>query len=1813
MSWKRQQEEKALAKDDPDRHRQLQEARQSASDMMKMFDANLNDMQQGIGKVQPTISEQAEEEQEEQDDDDSEDERTRMMIERRRQNQTTGKGTAQVGLPLGLILGSEDEEEDNHEGGDDDNVNARKEQLHSVDKEISSEIIVGGDDVAISQEEWNPFSDVSNASSPSSTPQKPTSRANSTFSSTRRERRRSSLPLDEAPSITATPSQGWNPFANLSEMEAVVEAGKNMKMTKEEQLRVSRMRERALQASLLFETEIEKDKEVQRREEEREKQRIKQLEELERQREEAKRREADNIEQAFQRREEAKLARKNVFDPFDPSNKGQRPPSSSSRSSSNTPSHRASTSTVIQPAELFNNFEDFKSNHGVPFSLPPQQDEEAAYDEDEDIFDMNKLLAELATTIRLKFAPILYSGFQHKMRDPVERYHQLSKIGTKAAKESHKEENIDASESFLQSDEEAPLSPRSTRTPTTPLKSSSQNINFFDMDKFRSEDAEQNTDAERAVKIRALEAGMDRLEEQLRLLPVVIDRAIQQCGSNRDQIAAVKHRGNEIRAAYKNKLEDANDRLLHFDQELHDFSELFVSSRATTPGKGERKSVGRKLSSDKIDSNDNFNILASMGLFSSRIASRFDDNYGEDEVDAVFESTKPLSPRSPSKFNNPIAYLEKFLHELDELHPDTLVTVSKMMTWKLDDGLSINDFEINFQTDESCYPERKASVRRQYKEIIWLVDELIASYGLTEFPFTVPSNRAGEAKLGRFLTRIAQHDKLQTSALLHRFLFDEKNPVTDGIYPTSFSVDDMDDMDRHDLAELPIMHLKAIASHIGANVNACVTRFEYADRILARHEGKNEEEAVPLAPIGDGYDANHKDLGDALGDVDGTSHADGESDADSDGEDGKDINDEDDFANMLMAANAASRDSLHVGDEPRFLNQRRRRRNGSNNYEGDRNRSNATNRELMRDLGSSHDDTFDELATFRVETSSSAKVQTEAKDESSSGIVSGKLVSTESSSDKQHTTVHIPSAMPITVSAFLRISKLEERYASTFSEAGYDDLRVVASMQTSEFEDAGVLDPKDVDTLLKAGLTWNSQASKARLLSNWKRTLLRSGEDGMIHFAEDDIATLEETDNKKSELQQQARRERGVAQSAQSTQSTQQRRRSSGGGGGDKTSRVNEDDLKPKFRVEGDFMVDESGNINLKAGDEEVEMKFGLSRDWDPFPVLKVLYDPTKPERGVSNNEDEMEQDRFGVVAVRMEGYLEKLPKGINKKSMLKRWNRRYFRIRDGELFYYEDEKAERPSGFIHLRGAAISFRGGNLLEIHDQKNYVSMMVRTSSTQELEDWKYALDIESSSLRRAAPKTETKLQELRNTLIFDIGGCSIRAGFAETDVAWPSLYMPTCVATYNDSSGKHVYGMDALRPNVRAKARISYPFRTTDHMHDSHDFDSFEGIYGDLFQRMGVDPSDRTVILTEPHVCAQRDRSRIAEIMFETFGVPSLFMKHQSLLSMYSYGATTGVIVDIGERCDVIPLDSGYVIERGVSKLRIGGRHVTDSLSRMMSEEGHRFFSPVESYIGRLVKERVAYVSSNFAQSQDDEEAGLIEESLVDARRFAVPDGTKTFSLRGQKFRCTEGLFYPHRYGKDTGGLHDLVAKAIQASAIDVRKTLARNIYLSGGTSLLPGLAKRLESEVAYVLPQSVTVKVHAAPHRQHAAFQGGSVLAGLPNFSSMCAWLEDWHETGPDVLKRWEEDTVATYDSDSDGEYDGGDSRVVREWTRSGAIQVGEDSQDDDHDNEDEDEDERDEDEADGFAPVPSSYHHHHDSSKREETEEHDIYERNEV
>ena len=89
--------------------------------------------------------------------------------------------------------------------------------------------------------------------------------------------------------------------------------------------------------------------------------------------------------------------------------------------------------------------------------------------------------------------------------------------------------------------------------------------------------------------------------------------------------------------------------------------------------------------------------------------------------------------------------------------------------------------------------------------------------------------------------------------------------------------------------------------------------------------------------------------------------------------------------------------------------------------------------------------------------------------------------------------------------------------------------------------------------------------------------------------------------------------------------------------------------------------------------------------------------------------------------------------------------------------------------------------------------------------------------------------------------------------------------------------------------------------------------------------------------------------------------------------------------------------------------------------------------------------------------------------FVKNRKVEFPESTR--------FKAVEGLFNPEIWGLDGQGIHKLIQKAIQSSSMDLRREMARSVFLCGGMSRIPGLKERIEKELKKLFPPNLTIKV----------------------------------------------------------------------------------------------------------------------------------------
>ena len=286
----------------------------------------------------------------------------------------------------------------------------------------------------------------------------------------------------------------------------------------------------------------------------------------------------------------------------------------------------------------------------------------------------------------------------------------------------------------------------------------------------------------------------------------------------------------------------------------------------------------------------------------------------------------------------------------------------------------------------------------------------------------------------------------------------------------------------------------------------------------------------------------------------------------------------------------------------------------------------------------------------------------------------------------------------------------------------------------------------------------------------------------------------------------------------------------------------------------------------------------------------------------------------------------------------------------------------------------------------------------------------------------------------------------------------------------------------------------------------------EKIWGHVFtNELRVDPVEHNVMLTEAPMNPKENREKMAQIMFETFNVPGLYIAIQAVLSLYSAGKFTGIVIDSGEDItQFVPIFDGYSLPQAVLRFDLAGRGLTEYMIKLLLEIGYKV-STYEKDNAKAIKEKACYVALDFEE----------ELRSVESFDYELPDGSYVV-VKDQRIRCPEALFRPAMVGKEGNGIGQTCYDSIQKCDIDLRKDLYNCVVLSGGTSMLNGLPERLTKELKALAHGSMKeeVKVIASPERKYAVWIGGSILSSISDFEARWITKTEYEESGATIVHR---------------------------------------------------------------------------------------------
>lgn len=360
------------------------------------------------------------------------------------------------------------------------------------------------------------------------------------------------------------------------------------------------------------------------------------------------------------------------------------------------------------------------------------------------------------------------------------------------------------------------------------------------------------------------------------------------------------------------------------------------------------------------------------------------------------------------------------------------------------------------------------------------------------------------------------------------------------------------------------------------------------------------------------------------------------------------------------------------------------------------------------------------------------------------------------------------------------------------------------------------------------------------------------------------------------------------------------------------------------------------------------------------------------------------------------------------------------------------------------------------------------------------------------------------------VVIDNGTGLMKAGYSGEEA--PKCVFPTVCGKLTSGTDKEVFiGQEAYekRGILSMKSPIEEGQITN--------WDDMEKIWNHTFcNELKIQPEEHNVILTEVPLNNKSNREKTAQLMFETFNVPGMYLSVQAVLSLYATGKTTGVMMDIGHgSTHYVPIYEGYAFPHTILKTSLGGKDLNDFLYKLLLDRGVTLNHSNDKEIIKNIKEKLCYVSMDY-------EKELKETSRTGSAdtKYDLPDGEVVMGI--ERFKCPELLFKPTLVGGEFVGIHEQCYQSIMKSDYEIRKDLYSSIILTGGSSMFDSLPERLTKEIQKLVPSSAasSVKVVAMSERNYSAWIGASILSSLGNFQIMWITKTEYDEAGPQIVQR---------------------------------------------------------------------------------------------
>ncbi|KAH8853565.1 Actin-related protein 10 [Schistosoma japonicum] len=376
-----------------------------------------------------------------------------------------------------------------------------------------------------------------------------------------------------------------------------------------------------------------------------------------------------------------------------------------------------------------------------------------------------------------------------------------------------------------------------------------------------------------------------------------------------------------------------------------------------------------------------------------------------------------------------------------------------------------------------------------------------------------------------------------------------------------------------------------------------------------------------------------------------------------------------------------------------------------------------------------------------------------------------------------------------------------------------------------------------------------------------------------------------------------------------------------------------------------------------------------------------------------------------------------------------------------------------------------------------------------------------------------PALESLMLGEKTAVVFDIGTVYTKCGFAgETG---PRFIIPTAI-TLPTGEKKSISSCDGKDENRDFLKTFLYK------------------IY---YRYLLVNPKDRRVVVVESILRPSSFKEVLADVFFNHFEAPSVLFAASHLMALFTLGISSAIVLDCGYiDAQVLPVYEGYTLLNAWQSAQLGSKRIHENIKCYLKENaklmdvvnGESHLSPCsDSFVSEHIIEDIKGTESHICLLLvrtcfiSPRNRAIQWKAWVDSVDSSAPKPSlyqETFVFSLDKLGNSRPIQIPSDIRELTveclfSGDNDqitittLILQSIMLAPIDIRRKLAENIVLIGGTTMLPGFVPRLMEELnSHVeLPEFLKLqalkgffKFHNPPaEANYVGWLGGAIFGAL--------------------------------------------------------------------------------------------------------------------